>query len=164
MTRDDDGSNVIRARLISPTLSRKENPCDSFSSLSLFFFSSLIHLFITPFKAIHMPRLRLKDLEPALQAIATEDYVFRNWAKTFNCTAELLFTPSSEDEIVKVTSFLLLIVCMGPNEANRSIVVGTVGKNTDIAGGTRTQQKGQSVWQWPFALRFGMYSRHHGQH
>ncbi|KAI7881637.1 L-gulonolactone/D-arabinono-1,4-lactone oxidase [Lichtheimia hyalospora FSU 10163] len=49
-----------------------------------------------------MPRLRLTDLEPALQAIATENYVFRNWAKTFTCTAEILFEPTSEDEIVKI--------------------------------------------------------------
>lgn len=109
MTRDDDdgSNNVIRARLISPTLSRKENPCDSFSiSLSLFLFLPKPLLVYYSFQS-DMPRLRLKDLEPALQAIATEDYVFRNWAKTFNCTAELLFTPSSEDEIVKVTPLLL---------------------------------------------------------
>lgn len=64
-----------------------------------------------------MPRLRISHLEPALQAIATEDYVFHNWAKTFSCTAELLFTPTSEDEIVKVTSLLFQIVGMGANRS-----------------------------------------------
>ncbi|KAI9321819.1 D-arabinono-1,4-lactone oxidase-domain-containing protein [Dichotomocladium elegans] len=49
-----------------------------------------------------MTRIRLLDLDPALQAIASEDYVFHNWAKTFNCRPELLFTPTCEAEIVKI--------------------------------------------------------------
>lgn len=114
-----------------------------------------------------MPRLRISHLEPALQAIATEDYVFHNWAKTFTCTAELLFTPTSEDEIVKVTSLLFQIVGMGmEHKANRScgVLLAPWGKNTDIARGTRTQQDSQSVWQWTFAFGSGMYARHYGQH
>ena len=107
---------------------KKENPCNYNSSL---FPSSLILHFYSFPTLYPMPRLRLTDLEPALQAIATENYVFRNWAKTFTCTAEILFTPTSEDEIVKVTSLFLQIVYMDMlHEANRSIVciIGTVGK------------------------------------
>ncbi|KAI8391764.1 D-arabinono-1,4-lactone oxidase-domain-containing protein [Radiomyces spectabilis] len=49
-----------------------------------------------------MPRLRKNQLQPALQAIATENYVFQNWAKTFSCQCELLFTPSTEEEIIEI--------------------------------------------------------------
>lgn len=50
----------------------------------------------------NMGKLAKQDLEPSLQAIATEDYIFRNWAKTYTCTCELMFMPVSEAEIVKV--------------------------------------------------------------
>ncbi|KAG0172812.1 hypothetical protein DFQ28_007000 [Apophysomyces sp. BC1034] len=49
-----------------------------------------------------MPTLRKSQLEPSLQAIAQEDHVFQNWAKTFSCTPELYFTPSSEDEVIEI--------------------------------------------------------------
>ena len=49
-----------------------------------------------------MTRVRLNQLDPELQAIATEDYTFHNWAKTFQCTCEIMFQPSTESQVVKV--------------------------------------------------------------
>lgn len=45
---------------------------------------------------------RFQQLEPELQEIATEDFTFQNWAKTFQCKPELLFTPTTEAQVQKV--------------------------------------------------------------
>lgn len=45
---------------------------------------------------------RLDQLEPELQKIATDDYTFQNWSKTFKCKPELLFTPTTEAQVQKV--------------------------------------------------------------
>jgi L-gulonolactone oxidase len=44
----------------------------------------------------------INQLTPELKAIASTDFTFQNWAKTFQCTPELFFTPSTEEEIQKV--------------------------------------------------------------
>ncbi|KAI7859531.1 D-arabinono-1,4-lactone oxidase-domain-containing protein [Circinella umbellata] len=49
-----------------------------------------------------MTRVRLNQLDPELQAIATEDYTFHNWAKTFQCTCEIMFQPSTESQIIQI--------------------------------------------------------------
>lgn len=45
---------------------------------------------------------RFQQLEPELQEIATDDFTFQNWAKTFQCKPELLFTPTTEAQVQKV--------------------------------------------------------------
>ncbi|KAI8099586.1 D-arabinono-1,4-lactone oxidase-domain-containing protein [Halteromyces radiatus] len=42
------------------------------------------------------------ELDEDLQNIAHENYEFKNWAKTFSCHPELLFTPKTELQVVKV--------------------------------------------------------------
>jgi L-gulonolactone oxidase len=42
------------------------------------------------------------ELDKDLQDIAHENYQFKNWAKTFQCQPELLFTPTTEKQILKV--------------------------------------------------------------
>ncbi|KAI7866427.1 L-gulono-gamma-lactone oxidase [Spinellus fusiger] len=37
-----------------------------------------------------------------LQSIAEENHVFKNWSKTFSCTSELYFAPSTEKQIVQI--------------------------------------------------------------
>ncbi|KAF7724003.1 hypothetical protein EC973_001463 [Apophysomyces ossiformis] len=49
-----------------------------------------------------MSIVRRSQLEPALKTIAEENHLFQNWAKTFSCQPELYFTPSTEDEVVKI--------------------------------------------------------------
>lgn len=48
---------------------------------------------------------RFDQLEPELQAIALDNFTFQNWAKTFNCKPELLFTPTNESQVQKVNNF-----------------------------------------------------------
>jgi L-gulonolactone oxidase len=45
---------------------------------------------------------RIDQLEPELQSIAVDDYTFQNWAKTFKCKPEILFTPTTEAQVQKV--------------------------------------------------------------
>lgn len=45
---------------------------------------------------------RFDQLDPELQAIAVDDFTFQNWAKTFKCKPELLFTPTNETQVQKV--------------------------------------------------------------
>lgn len=49
-----------------------------------------------------MAPFELQQLEPELQEIAVDDYQFRNWAKTFTCKPELLFSPQTEKQVQKV--------------------------------------------------------------
>ncbi|ORY89984.1 D-arabinono-1,4-lactone oxidase-domain-containing protein [Syncephalastrum racemosum] len=49
-----------------------------------------------------MVKLRKSALSAELQSIAEEDYLFRNWAKTFQCRCELLFRPKTEAQISEV--------------------------------------------------------------
>lgn len=49
-----------------------------------------------------MAPFELQQLEPELQEIAVDDYQFRNWAKTFACKPELLFSPQTEKQVQKV--------------------------------------------------------------
>ena len=49
-----------------------------------------------------MAPFELQQLEPELQEIAVDDYHFRNWAKTFTCKPELLFSPQTEKQVQKV--------------------------------------------------------------
>ncbi|KAI9272877.1 D-arabinono-1,4-lactone oxidase-domain-containing protein [Phascolomyces articulosus] len=49
-----------------------------------------------------MPRVRLNQLDSELRAIATEEYTFQNWAKTFQCTCEIMFEPCSEKQLIKI--------------------------------------------------------------
>ncbi|RUS20932.1 D-arabinono-1,4-lactone oxidase-domain-containing protein [Endogone sp. FLAS-F59071] len=44
----------------------------------------------------------LTILDPDLRKIASTNRVFQNWAKTFSCTPELYFEPTSEEQIVKI--------------------------------------------------------------
>lgn len=43
-------------------------------------------------------------LQKELQALSTPNKVFQNWAKTFRCVPEQYYTPTTEEEIVKVGS------------------------------------------------------------
>lgn len=42
------------------------------------------------------------ELDKDLQDIAHENFQFKNWANTFQCRPELLFTPQTEQQVVKV--------------------------------------------------------------
>ncbi|KAI7905527.1 D-arabinono-1,4-lactone oxidase-domain-containing protein [Cokeromyces recurvatus] len=44
----------------------------------------------------------IDQLEPDLRKIADNNYIFQNWAKTFQCKPELYFTPSTEEQIQKI--------------------------------------------------------------
>lgn len=46
----------------------------------------------------------IDQLEPELQSVAVEDYTFQNWAKTFRCKPEILFTPTTESQVQKVNN------------------------------------------------------------
>ncbi|KAF9135573.1 hypothetical protein BGX30_011510 [Mortierella sp. GBA39] len=41
-------------------------------------------------------------LQKELQALSTPNKVFQNWAKTFRCVPEQYYTPTTEEEIVKI--------------------------------------------------------------
>ncbi|KAG0305498.1 hypothetical protein BGZ97_001095 [Linnemannia gamsii] len=41
-------------------------------------------------------------LQKELQALSTPNKVFQNWAKTFRCVPEQYYTPSTEEEIIKI--------------------------------------------------------------
>lgn len=41
-------------------------------------------------------------LQKELQALSTPNKVFQNWAQTFRCVPEQYYTPSTEEEIIKV--------------------------------------------------------------
>lgn len=45
---------------------------------------------------------RINQLELELQQIAVDNFTFQNWAKTFRCKPELLFTPTTEAQVQKV--------------------------------------------------------------
>lgn len=45
---------------------------------------------------------RFDQLTPDLKEIANDKFTFQNWAKTFKCTPELLFEPTTEEQIQKV--------------------------------------------------------------
>lgn len=45
---------------------------------------------------------RFDQLSPELQAIANDNFTFQNWAKTFKCTPELLFEPTTEEQVRQV--------------------------------------------------------------
>jgi len=45
---------------------------------------------------------RFDQLTPELQEIASDKFTFQNWAKTFKCTPELLFEPTTEEQVRKV--------------------------------------------------------------
>jgi L-gulonolactone oxidase len=49
-----------------------------------------------------MVAYRIDQLEPELQEIAVDNFTFQNWAKTFRCKPELLFTPTTEAQVQKV--------------------------------------------------------------
>lgn len=68
---------------------------------------SLSHLFHCspalhniPFK--NMGPYRFDQLSPELQAIASDNFTFQNWAKTFKCSPELLFEPTTEEQVRQV--------------------------------------------------------------
>lgn len=42
-------------------------------------------------------------LQKELQALSTPNKVFQNWAQTFRCVPEQYYTPSTEEEIIKVS-------------------------------------------------------------
>ncbi|RUO96838.1 gulonolactone oxidase Lgo1 [Jimgerdemannia flammicorona] len=44
----------------------------------------------------------LATLDPELRQIVSTNKVFKNWAKTFSCSPELYFEPTSEEQIVKI--------------------------------------------------------------
>lgn len=52
---------------------------------------------------------QIEQLEPELQQIAVDNFTFQNWAKTFKCTPELLFTPVTESQVQKVMKTVTLI-------------------------------------------------------
>ena len=41
-------------------------------------------------------------LQTELQALVSPNKVFQNWAQTFRCVPEQYYTPSTEEEVVKV--------------------------------------------------------------
>ncbi|KAG2194599.1 hypothetical protein INT46_002589 [Mucor plumbeus] len=45
---------------------------------------------------------RFDQLTPDLKEIANDKFTFQNWAKTFKCTPELLFEPTTEAQVQKV--------------------------------------------------------------
>lgn len=44
----------------------------------------------------------LSLLQKELQALSTPNKVFQNWAQTFRCVPEQYYTPTTEEEIIKV--------------------------------------------------------------
>lgn len=52
---------------------------------------------------------QIEQLDPELQQIAVDNFTFQNWAKTFKCTPELLFTPVTESQVQKVKKIVTLI-------------------------------------------------------
>ncbi|SAM02442.1 hypothetical protein [Absidia glauca] len=66
------------------------------------------------------------ELDKDLQDIAHENYQFKNWAKTFQCQPELLFTPTTEKQILKVVELA--------NRKNKRIkVFGSGHSPSDLA-------------------------------
>lgn len=49
---------------------------------------------------------RFDQLTPELQEIASDNFTFQNWAKTFKCTPELLFEPTTEEQVRKVRNYI----------------------------------------------------------
>ena len=78
-----------------------------------------------------MPRVRASHLEPELKAIATEDYTFQNWAKTFSCTCEIMFEPSSESQVVKVCSSTCHLLVSNRSTLNRRRSSGWLSSTTN---------------------------------
>ncbi|OBZ89695.1 L-gulonolactone oxidase [Choanephora cucurbitarum] len=48
---------------------------------------------------------RMEDLPQDLREIASFDFVFQNWSKTFRCKPEILFEPVTEEQVQKVILF-----------------------------------------------------------
>ncbi|KAI8984386.1 L-gulono-gamma-lactone oxidase [Mycotypha africana] len=68
----------------------------------------------------------INKLDPELKEIATDSFVFQNWAKTFSCKPELLFTPTSEEQVKK-------IICLAKS-LNKQVKVCGVGHSpSDLA-------------------------------
>ncbi|KAI8069913.1 D-arabinono-1,4-lactone oxidase-domain-containing protein, partial [Gongronella butleri] len=65
-------------------------------------------------------------MDPELQSIATENYQFQNWAKTFKCRPELLFEPRTEAQVVK-------IVRLAQQQKKRVRVFGSGHSPSDLA-------------------------------
>jgi L-gulonolactone oxidase len=55
-----------------------------------------------------MVAYRIDQLEPELQKIAVDSFTFQNWAKTFRCKPELLFTPTTETQVQKVKVYQMI--------------------------------------------------------
>ncbi|KAG0229971.1 hypothetical protein BGW42_001202 [Actinomortierella wolfii] len=48
------------------------------------------------------PEMVPSKLQDELKAISTTNRMFENWAKTFRCVPEQYFTPSTEDDVIKI--------------------------------------------------------------
>ncbi|KAG0065879.1 hypothetical protein BGZ89_007833 [Linnemannia elongata] len=68
----------------------------------------------------------LSLLQKELQALSTPNKVFQNWAQTFRCVPEQYYTPTTEEEIIKI---ILLARISGKNVK----AIGTGHSPSDLA-------------------------------
>ena len=49
-------------------------------------------------------QLDVSVLQQQLQSLSKSNKTFENWARTFRCVPEQYYTPTTEEEVIKVTS------------------------------------------------------------